>query len=127
MGEPRRGRRLRARDTAARRPRVIAGSRWHHGRLGASLALAFEVLAAGRFSLQVSTSGWIMKMVCFEQREQPAAWIRDLQALSNVPVTVQLSPDIGVDLPVEVFDERGPGYVGQGTLGLSRDLEGGLT
>jgi hypothetical protein len=65
--------------------------------------------------------------VCAEQRVAPAAWIRDLQELTKGQVMVQLSLDIGVEFPVEVFGERGPGYVGPGTLGLSRDLEVGLT
>jgi len=29
-----------------------------------------------------------------------------------------VSSEVGVEFPVEVFDELGPGYVGPGTLGL---------
>ena len=60
------------------------------------------------------------------QRGEPEACIRDLLAGIKGPVRVQLSSEVGVELPVEVFDERGPGYVGPGTLGLSRELVHGL-
>ena len=40
---------------------------------------------------------------------------------------MQLSPDVGVDYPIEVFDENGPGYVAPRALGLSRVLEEDLT
>lgn len=61
-----------------------------------------------------------------EQRGEPEACIRDLLARTKGPVRVQLSSEVGVEFPVEVFDERGPGYVGSGTLGLSRELAHGL-
>lgn len=62
-----------------------------------------------------------------EQRKAPASWVRDLQARTKGPVEVQLSPDLGVEFPVEVFVENGPGYVRSETLGLSRKLVEELT
>jgi hypothetical protein len=65
-------------------------------------------------------------VVSAERREAPALWVRELQGRNKRPVELQLSCETGVDFPVEVFDERGPGFVGTGTLGLSRDLENDL-
>jgi hypothetical protein len=54
--------------------------------------------------------------------------VKDLQARTEGPVLVQLSPEIQVTFPVEIFfDERGPGYVPAADLGLSVELEEELT
>jgi hypothetical protein len=58
-----------------------------------------------------------------DARREPATWVRDLQERTRSAVCVQLSADLGVDFPVEVFDEHGPGYVTPGSLGLSSELE----
>jgi hypothetical protein len=61
-----------------------------------------------------------------EQRSPRADRVDRLVARTDGSVRVQLSAEIGVDFPVEVFDERGPGFVQPGTLGLTHDLEGDL-
>ncbi|CAN5146992.1 hypothetical protein BH09ACT12_BH09ACT12_37010 [soil metagenome] len=61
-----------------------------------------------------------------QQERQAADWIDRLVAQTDQPVKVQLSPEQGVAFPVEVFGEHGPGFVGQGTLGLSLHLEDAL-
>jgi hypothetical protein len=60
--------------------------------------------------------------MCANVRGEPAQWVRDLEAKTKGRVRVQLSPDIGVDFPVEIFDEHGPGYVDPEDLGLSGQL-----
>jgi hypothetical protein len=45
----------------------------------------------------------------------------------ETPVKVQLSVEIGVQFPVEVFDQHGPGFVQPGSLGLSEPLVHDLT
>lgn len=62
-----------------------------------------------------------------ERPGEPDRWLRDLQAATTGSVRVQLSPEVFVDFPVEVFDHRGPGYVSAETLGISQPLEVDLT
>jgi len=57
------------------------------------------------------------------ERRQPAPWLEELVARSDGPVEVQVSPEILVDFPVEVFDETGPGFVRAGSLGISVALQ----
>ncbi len=55
-----------------------------------------------------------------------APWVQELLQEGPDSVRVQLSPDVGVDLPVEVYARTGPGYVSAQALGLSVGLEGDL-
>jgi hypothetical protein len=57
------------------------------------------------------------------ERTHRATWIDRLVAASAEPVNVQLSSEPGVRFPVEVFADRGPGFVAPGSLGLSQQLE----
>jgi hypothetical protein len=46
-----------------------------------------------------------------EQRAPRADWIDRLVTRTEGAVQVQLSAEVEVAFPVEVFDERGPGFV----------------
>jgi hypothetical protein len=44
-----------------------------------------------------------------DQHQNPGDWIRRVRQETPGPVRVHLSPDIGVDFPVEILGPHGPG------------------
>lgn len=64
--------------------------------------------------------------MCPQPREERSSWIRDLLARSEGPIHVRLSPDVDVDLPVEIVVGHGPTYIARGMLGLTPSLEDDL-
>jgi hypothetical protein len=62
-----------------------------------------------------------------EGREKSGEWLRQVQSEKVGRVRIQLSPEVLVEFPVEVFVGHGPGYVTAHMLGISPELEADLS